>query len=355
MLVRGTARANEGSIVATQVIQKPGNTPIDFRVVYENADIDPSAVYTVQAGIVDGDNVWTTAKGTKVLTNGAPTSGIALTLAYQPDLVKGEVSGSITGQGIQLSATAYSIAILIEPSTGESLGMDVNPTDGKIPTPFAVPFSLDSIDQAKTYVVTGELVDGATTWENSTGVPVITNGNAISDVQVVVAQVVAPSPSPEPSPSESGRGDVTPAILLMIVALIVGAIGLLLWSRSRRQPPTAGDPAAAARASPGPRPLQPSPRRPKSRLSLHRRRRRRRSLSRRPPRKARDPRPDPGGRPWVSLGSSARRVLRGPAPARARAFRGRVARASARRRRRAGERRAGGRPARGRPRRSRPG
>jgi len=29
-------------------------------------------------------------------------------------LVKGEVSGSITGVGIQLSATAYSIAVLIE-------------------------------------------------------------------------------------------------------------------------------------------------------------------------------------------------------------------------------------------------
>ena len=175
--------------MATQVIQNPGATPIDFRVVYENADIDPSAVYTIQAGIVDGDNVWTTAKGTKVVTNDSPTSGIDLTLNYQPDLVKGEVSGSITGVGIQLSATAYSVAVLIEPSTGESLGMDVNPTDGKIPAAFAVPFSLDSIDPAKAYVVTGELVDGTTTWENTTGVPVITNGNAISDVQVVVTQV----------------------------------------------------------------------------------------------------------------------------------------------------------------------
>lgn len=246
MLVRGTAKPNEGSIVATQVIRQPGATPIDFRLVYENADIDPGVTYTVQAGIVDVTDVWTTAKATKVITNGAPTSGIALVLAYQPDLVKGEVSGSITGVGVQLSPTAYSVAVLIEPSTGESLGLDVNPTDGKLPVPFAVPFSLDSIDPTKAYVVTGEIVDGTTTWENRTGVPVLTNGNAISDVQVVVTQVSVPSRSPGASTAPSGRGDVTPAFLLLLIALIVGAIGLYLVSRSRRQPPAGpGAPDAA--------------------------------------------------------------------------------------------------------------
>jgi uncharacterized lipoprotein YbaY len=237
VLVEGTASATQGSIIATQVIQTPGAVPIDFRVVFENSDIDPKATYTVQAGIVDGSDVWTTAKGTKVVTNGAPSSGVALTLAYQPDLIKGEVSGSITGVGIQLTATAYSVAVLLEPSTGESLGMDVNPTDGTIPTPFAVPFSLDTIDPAKSYVVTGEVVDGSVTWANTAGVPVITNGNALSDVQVVVTPVAAPSPSPLTSPDSSGRGDVTPAFLLLLLALIVGGIGFYLVTRSRRQPP----------------------------------------------------------------------------------------------------------------------
>jgi hypothetical protein len=54
-----------------------------------------------------------------------------------------------------------------------------------------------TIDPAKSYVVTGEIVDGTSTWENTTGVPVITNGNAISDVQVVVIPG-APSPTPVP-------------------------------------------------------------------------------------------------------------------------------------------------------------
>jgi uncharacterized lipoprotein YbaY len=260
VLVSGTAKPSEGSMVATQVLQNPGSTPIDFRVVYENADIDLATTYTIQAAIVDGADVWTTAKGTMVLTGGAPTSGIALALAYQPDLIKGEVSGSITGVGIQLSTTAYSVAVLIEPSTGSSIGIDVNPTNGTVPVPFAVPFSLDTIDQAKSYVVTGEIVDGTSTWENTTGVPVITNGNAISDVQVVVIPG-APSPTPVQPPAETGRGDVSPAILLTIVALIVGAIGLYLWSRSRQEPPPGrgspdGSPpepeaAASAAAEPG--------------------------------------------------------------------------------------------------------
>ena len=134
--------------------------------------------------------MWTTAKGTKVITNGAPTSDVKLELAYQPDLVKGEVSGSITGVGIQASPTSYSVAVLVEPSSGESIGMDLNPTEGTIPVAFAIPFSLDTIDPAKSYVVTAEIVDGTTTWENTAGVPVITQGNAISDIQVVVTPVV---------------------------------------------------------------------------------------------------------------------------------------------------------------------
>ncbi len=173
-----------------------------------------------------------------------------LELAYQPDLVKGEVSGSITGVGIQASPTSYSVAVLVEPSSGESIGMDLNPTEGTIPVAFAIPFALDTIDPAKSYVVTAEIVDGTTTWENTTGVPVITQGNAISDIQVVVTPVVpAPSPTPVPAaPAESG-GDATPALLLIIIALIVGAIGFFLWSRSKQESPTPGPGDAAAGAA----------------------------------------------------------------------------------------------------------
>ena len=211
VLVAGTATPNEGSIVATQIIRQPGATPIDFRLVYETASIDPKATYTVQAGIVDADAAWATAKGTKVITNGAPTSDLTLVLAYRPDLVKGAVTGNITGVGVTASAEAYSVAVLVDPSSGESLGMDMNPVGSGLPATFSIPFSLDTIDPAADYVVTGEVVDGAQTWENASGVPVITKGNPIAEVQVVVTPV-APSPSPGlGATEETGPSDTVPA------------------------------------------------------------------------------------------------------------------------------------------------
>jgi uncharacterized lipoprotein YbaY len=253
VLVRGTSRPDSGSIVATQIIRTPGVTPIDFRLTYENASIDPTATYTLQSGILDGDSAWATAKGTPVITKGAPTTGLALVLAYRPDLVKGEVTGAITGVGIQPSADAYAVAVLLDPATGDSLGMDVEPAGGQVPVPFGLPFSLDQIDPAKDYVVTGEIVDGPQTWENSVGVPVITKGNAIADVQVVVSEVVAPSPSPTPAPGGGAEGsDPGPAILLVILALIVGGIGFYLWSRSRGETTDGGGGAGAGPAPGGP-------------------------------------------------------------------------------------------------------
>lgn len=249
VLVAGTSKPDEGSIVATQIIRQPGPTPIAFRLVYETAAIDPNVTYTVQAGIVDSAAAWATAKGTKVITNGAPESGLALVLAYRPDLVKGAVTGNITGVGVTASAQAYSVAVLVDPASGESLGMDMNPVGSGLPTAFSIPFSLDTIDPATDYVVTGEVVDGAQTWENDAGVPVITKGNPIADVQVVVTPVVAPSPSPGiGAAEETGPSDSGPGLLLIVIALIVGGIGFYLWSRSRSTPPAA--PAAALAAEP---------------------------------------------------------------------------------------------------------
>ena len=41
--------------------------------------IDPSATYTIQATIVDGDDAWVTAHGVPVLTKGNP-SKVEITL-----------------------------------------------------------------------------------------------------------------------------------------------------------------------------------------------------------------------------------------------------------------------------------
>jgi uncharacterized lipoprotein YbaY len=157
-LVRGSARATENSIVASQMDRDIGNVPVAFSLDLGDAPIDPSATYTIQAMIVDGDNAWVTAKGVPVLTKDNP-SNVAITLDYRPDVMKGAVSGQITGMGIHLSATAYAMAVLIDPATGASLGIDVRTVDQGLPVAFSVPYSVEDIQPTADYVVTAEVGD----------------------------------------------------------------------------------------------------------------------------------------------------------------------------------------------------
>ena len=94
-LVRGSARATENSIVASEIDRGITTVPVSFSLDLGGATIDPSATYTIQATIVDGENAWVTAHGIPVLTKGNP-SNVAITLSYRPDLLKGAVTGQIT-------------------------------------------------------------------------------------------------------------------------------------------------------------------------------------------------------------------------------------------------------------------
>ena len=123
-LVRGSARATETSIVSSEIDRGITTIPVSFSLDIGDEPIDPSVTYTIQASIVDGENAWVTAHGIPVLTKGNP-SNVAITLSYRPDLLKGAVTGQITGVGVAPSATAYSMAVLVDPATGNSLGIDV--------------------------------------------------------------------------------------------------------------------------------------------------------------------------------------------------------------------------------------
>ncbi|MDP9484034.1 MAG: YbaY family lipoprotein [Chloroflexota bacterium] len=236
-LVRGTARPNENPIVATQIIRSPTATPVAFSLVYDTALVDPGAQYSIQAAIVDGANAWVTGPGTAVIAGGS-AGPVDLVLAYRPDLVKGEVSGSLTGVTLAPTEAAYAVAVLVDPASGQSLGIDLLATVGTVPISFSVPFALAAIDPARDYLVGARLVDGDRTWQNEAGVPVITRGNPIADVQVVVAETRAvgpgPSPGPRPSPATAGTGgDVRPGIVLLVLAFVVGVAGVVLYDRSR--------------------------------------------------------------------------------------------------------------------------
>jgi uncharacterized lipoprotein YbaY len=256
VLVRGTATPAHAAIVGSQVIPNPGQVPIAFLVPYATAEIEPGVTYTIQAVILDGDLAWATSQGVPVITKGAPSSGLTITLAYRPDLVKGQVTGVITGVGITTSPGTYSVATVIDLTSGATIGIDVNQNVGAIPVPFAVPYSPETIDAAHNYVVDAEIVDATRTWSNPTGVPVLTNGNTSRDVVVTVTESGVPAPGPSVSPTPGDGGGAESAgrdfpIIFLLLLLLIGAAAVALWLRPRGSgpvPPGSAPPAAAATA-----------------------------------------------------------------------------------------------------------
>lgn len=248
ILVRGSAGPNQNPIVATEIIRAPAATPVSFRLAYDAALIHPGVSYSLQAGIVDGANAWSTGRGTAVASAGGPAAPVDLVLAYRPDLVKGEVTGSLTGAALRPTSAAYAVAVLIDPATGQSLGMDVRPTVGEVPVPFSVPFPLAAIDPARDYLVDARIVEGERTWQSEAGVPVITRGNPVADVQVVVTDAGAPRASPSPEAGSGfgaigAFGELGLGIIVLVLALIIGGAGIVLYDRSR--------PGGAPPAAPG--------------------------------------------------------------------------------------------------------
>ena len=231
MLVEGAGRATAGSMVASTVIVAPGQVPISFQLSYANADIDPDITYSIAATIVDGDRTWVTNGGTPVITKGNPTSGVELKLVYIADVLKGAVSGTITGVDIELGAEAFSAAVLVDLSSDTRIGIDIQPSPAGVPIPFTVPFDPATINPATSYVVTAAIVDEPERWTNPAGVPVITNGNPLTDVTVPVASILPPS-----------NEEALRAPLIVVLLLGLAAIGIVAYMRSRSR--TALEPAA---------------------------------------------------------------------------------------------------------------
>ena len=258
-LIEGKGKVSSSPIVATQIIDPAGQAPIAFKLTYDPARIDPNAVYTLQAGVFDVDQAWVTAKGIPVITNGAQ-SNVTVTLTYRPDAAKGEVTGSVTGVGVTLAAGATSMSVILDVDSGQSIGVDLtSPTS--LPAPFAIPFSVSDLSQDGTYVVQSEVTSGDQVWANAAGVPVITKGNPLTGVQVVVSEVVQPRPSPSPTPiatpaptpppAEGGRLDGGTLLLPIIVIVALIAIGGFLLARSKDEEPPA-PPTEPSQAHPDP-------------------------------------------------------------------------------------------------------
>jgi hypothetical protein len=175
-----------------------------------------------------------------VITYGNPTSDVALDLILRSDLLKGQVAGEITGEGITLSGSGFAAAVLFDATSNMEVGMTVVPAPTGIPIDFSVPFDPAEIDDAAEYVVVAGIVEGDSRWANRDGVPVITNGNPLSGI-VVPVSAVEPSPAPEAS-----DGGLSPLVLIVLLLLIAGAVAVAVWyyrSRSTPPPDDGGTPA----------------------------------------------------------------------------------------------------------------
>jgi len=258
--VKGTARATESSVVVSQIDHNITGVPYAFSLSLGSATIDPSATYTIQATIVDGEVAFATGHGVPVLTKGNP-SKVDITLTYRPDLLKGAVTGQITGVAVAPSSAAYATTVLVDPSTGESLGIQVRTVDKGLPVAFSVGYAITDIRPDQDYVVIAEVADGAATWRNVAGVPVITHGNPKAGVQVVVTPVVVASPTPSlappptPAPSPAPPAEPAPsrnvgllAIIVLIAVIVALAAFFIARGRSAEPPPLDGTPPTAATA-----------------------------------------------------------------------------------------------------------
>ena len=263
-LVRGSAKPTDSSVVASTIERNLTSLPVKFSIDLAGVTIDPTTTYTIQATIADGDDAWATGRGVPVLTKGNPSTDVAITLDYRPDLIKGAVSGQITGTDVQLAGTGYAMAVLIDPATGDSLGNDVRSITSGLPSAFSIGYTITDIDPTNAYVVTAEVGDGTSIWRNAGGVPVITNGNPKAGVQVPVtavsvaspSPVATPSPSPSPTPAPvppPGIGTSGNLLLWIILIALVGAVAAFLVARNREQA------AAAEAASPTAEADSPAP------------------------------------------------------------------------------------------------
>ena len=174
-----------------------------------------------------------------MITYGNPTDDLALELVYRPDLLKGQVTGEISGPGITLGGTGFAAAVLFDATSNQEIGMTVVPAPTGVPIPFSVPFDPAEIDDTADYTVVAGIVEGDARWANVDGVPVITNGNPLSDVTVTVS-AVEPSPSPSPEPVENGPTILAIVVLLLLIAGIVAAVIWYVRSRSTQPPPPEG-------------------------------------------------------------------------------------------------------------------
>ena len=91
------------------------------------------------------------------------------------------VSGSLTyAEQVTLTPQAVAIVTIIDttaaPDAGAAIGQQVITAPTALPIEFSVLVDAATIDPTHAYALFATIIDGAMTWENPTGEPVITGG-----------------------------------------------------------------------------------------------------------------------------------------------------------------------------------
>ena len=224
------------------MIVEPAQVPVPFTLDYSHVATDQDATYSLQgATIIDGDRTWVTTTGTPAITKGNPTSGLTLALAFRADVLKGDVTGSISGVDITLGDEAFpppccSTSRPTRPSVSTSSCSRVDPD------PVRDPLRPARSTRPPTTSWPPGIVHQEERWANREGVPAITKGNPIADVTIPVSAVV---PSTTSTETDDGRSSLV--IVLLALALLAAAIFVYQRSRSS-EPAIATAPAASAPA-----------------------------------------------------------------------------------------------------------
>jgi uncharacterized lipoprotein YbaY len=260
-----TAGPDAGTVIASTSIKNPGPQPVKYQLAYPFAIVDGKDDYRVYSGIADGDSAWVTPAGVPVDVPQPELTGVKLQLEYRPDLLKGAVSGTITGAGLDPAQdpNSYGTSLVIDVNTGATIGFQLISPAGNVPIPYSVPYDPGTITQDASYVARGSVWDGTTLWNSPAGVPVITNDNPKSDVVLTVVPAV---PAPAPS-GDSGIGTWGLLLLLLAVIGIVIAVVYVMRQRNAAAVAAAGGPdapppppgPAAPPPPPGPAPTEPPP------------------------------------------------------------------------------------------------
>jgi putative lipoprotein len=203
VVLQDTSRADAPALtLGSQTLEARGaQVPIPFVVEYDLSQIDPAGLYTLRATIKEGGRLtWTSTEMIPVITRGAPTDQVDITVqpvnAGAANKQMGTLSGTVTYlRRIALPPNAVVEVTLEDISRADApatvVAQQIIETNGRqAPIDFTLEYDPGAIDPAARYNVRVRItVDGKLAWISDTITPVLTRGGAVNNVEIILQPV----------------------------------------------------------------------------------------------------------------------------------------------------------------------